>query len=482
MDYLHDLNAFLPGIVVGLAGLIALLIDAYKDDHDGIYGLTVAALTAGLILAVMDMFGPVGEAFSGMITYGGVSAFGSAVVLFGSLFCVLISREHFKALEHDFGEVYAMILFASSGMLALASANNLVMIFIGLETMSICLYVLAGLINDRKMGAEAALKYFLLGAFSTGFLLYGMALLYGATGSLSIPEIARTADSGLLFITGAGLLLVGFFFKISAVPFHMWTPDVYQGTPTTITAYMATASKSAAFVALIVIVSKMLPAETADWSYVIQVIAIITMILGNIIALVQDNMKRMLAYSSIAHAGYLLVGLAAGTPEGYSAVLFYLLAYSIMNIGAFGIVAYYERQQGLDFTDVNNYAGLGFKRPIMGVMLSLFLFSLAGIPPLVGFFGKYLVFAAAINAGMIGLAIVGVLASAASVYYYLRPMVYMYFREPHKDVPFVQAGLIYKTTIIVLAIMTIYFGVAFGGLHDLLSSYYSGNWVALLGG
>ncbi|SHF40246.1 NADH dehydrogenase subunit N [Fodinibius roseus] len=481
MDYLHDLNAFLPGIIVAVAGLIALLIDAYKDDHDGIYGLAVAALGAGLILAVMDMFGPVGEAFSGMITYGGVSAFGSTVVLFGSLFCVLISREYLKAVEHDFGEVYAMILFATTGMLALASANNLVMIFVGLETMSICLYVLAGLIKDRKTGAEAALKYFLLGAFSTGFLLYGMALLYGATGSLSIPEIARQASSDLLFVGGGGLLLVGFFFKISAVPFHMWTPDVYEGTPTTITAYMATASKSAAFVALIVIVSKMIPAETADWSNVIEVIAIITMILGNIIALVQDNMKRMLAYSSIAHAGYLLVGLAAGTPEGYSAVLFYLLAYSIMNIGAFGIVAYYERQQGLDFTDVNNYAGLGFKRPIMGVMLSLFLFSLAGIPPLVGFFGKYLVFAAAINAGMIGLAVVGVLASAASVYYYLRPMVYMYFREPHKDVPFVQAGMVYKTTLIVLAVMTIYFGVAFGGLHDLLSSYYTGNWVAFLG-
>lgn len=480
MDYLHDLNAFLPGIIVGVAGLIALVIDAYKDDHDGIFGLTVVSLAAGLILAVIDMFGPVGEAFSGMITVGGVSAFGNAVVLFGSLFCVLISREYLKAVEHDFGEVYAMVLFATTGMLALASANHLIMIFVGLETMSICLYVLAGLIKERKTGAEAALKYFLLGAFSTGFLLYGMALLYGATGSLSIPEIAQAADSSLLFIVGAGLVLIGFFFKISAVPFHMWTPDVYQGTPTTLTAYMATASKSATFVALILIVSKMIPAETADWSGVIEVIAIITMILGNIIALVQDNMKRMLAYSSIAHAGYLLVGLAAGTPEGYSAVLFYLLAYTIMNVGAFGVVAYYERQQGLDFTDVKNYAGLGFKRPIMGVMLSIFLFSLAGIPPLVGFFGKYLVFAAAINAGMIGLAVVGVLASAASVYYYLRPMVYMYFREPHKDVPFVQSGLVYKSTLILLTIMTIYFGVAFGGLHDLLSSYYAGDWVAHL--
>jgi len=482
MDYLHSINAFLPGVITGVAGLITIIIDSYKNDHDAIYGLTVFSLIAGLALSIMDMFGTAGTAFLGMITYGGVTAFGNSVVLFGSLFCVLISREYLRAIDHDYGEVYAMVLFATTGMLGLASANNLVMIFIGLETMSICLYVLAGLFKDRKIGAEASLKYFLLGAFSTGFLLYGMALLYGATGSLSLPEIAAAASSDLLFLAGAGLLLIGFFFKISAVPFHMWTPDVYQGTPTTLTAYMATASKSASFIALMIVLSKMIPAETAEWGEIIEVIAIITMILGNLIALVQDNIKRMLAYSSIAHAGYLLVGLAAGTPEGYSSVLFYLFAYTIMNVGAFGVVAYYERQQGLDFTDINNYAGLGFKRPLMAVLLSFFLFSLAGIPPFVGFIGKYLVFAAAINAGYIALAIVGVLASAASVYYYLRPMVYMYFRDPHKDVPLVQSGLLFRSTLVILAIMTIYFGVAFGDLHNLLSSYYANDWVALIGG
>ena len=482
MDYLHDITAFLPGIIIGVAGLVAILIDSYKDDHDAIYGVTVVSLVAGLVVSIMDMFGPVGEAFSGMITYGGVSAFGNALVLFGSLFCVLISREYLQAIDHDYGEVYAMVLFATAGMLGLVSANNLVMIFVGLETMSICLYVLAGLIKERKTGAESALKYFLLGAFSTGFLLYGMTLLYGATGSLALPEIAAAASSNMLFVAGAALLLIGFFFKVSAVPFHMWTPDVYQGTPTTLTAYMATASKSASFIALTVVLSKMIPAGTAEWAEVIEVIAILTMILGNIIALVQDNIKRMLAYSSIAHAGYLMVGLAAGTPEGYTAILFYLLAYTIMNVGAFGVVAYYERQQGLDFTDVNNYAGLGFKRPLMGVMLSFFLFSLAGIPPFVGFIGKYMVFAAAIDAGFIALAIVGVLASAASVYYYLRPMVYMYFREPHKDVPLVQSGIVFRSTLIVLAIMTVYFGIAFGDLHNLLSSYYSAEWVTHLTG
>ncbi|MDZ7771778.1 MAG: NADH-quinone oxidoreductase subunit N [Balneolaceae bacterium] len=474
MDYLHDLNAFLPGVVVALAGLAAIMIDAYKDDHEGIFGVTVTALAAALVLSIMDLFGPQGEAFSGMIVYGGTAAFGSAVVLFASLFCVLISREYLIAIDHNFGEVYALVLFATTGMLGLAAADNLIMIFLGLETMSICLYVLAGIVHEEKRGAEAALKYFLLGAFSTGFLLYGMALLYGATGTLDMAGIASAATGDLIFVAGAGLLLTGFFFKIAAVPFHMWTPDVYQGTPTTLTAYMATASKSATFVALILILSRMIPDSTADWGNLLMVISVLTMIAGNLIALVQDNIKRMLAYSSVAHAGYVLVGLAAGTPEGYSAVLFYLFAYSIMNIGAFGVVAYYERQQGLDFTDVNNYAGLGFKRPAMAVMLSIFLFSLAGIPPMVGFFGKYLVFAAAINAGYVGLAITGVLASALSVYYYLRPMVYLYMREPHKEVPFVQPGWLFKGTLLVLAAMTLWFGVAPGEISDLLNSYYAG--------
>lgn len=480
MNYLSDLTVFLPGIIVGIAGLIVILIDAYKNDHEGIFGLTVVSLLAAFVISIFDLFGSTGVAFSGMIVYGGTAAFGSAIVLMGSLFCVMISRDYLRAVEHNFGEVYGLILFATTGMLALAGANDLIMIFIGLETMSICLYVLAGIIKEEKIGAEAALKYFLLGAFSTGFLLYGMALLYGATGTTGLTAIADAAEGNLLFIAGAGFLLVGFFFKISAVPFHMWTPDVYQGTPTTLTAYMATASKSATFVALILVLSRMLPADIADWTQLISIISIITMILGNIIALVQDNVKRMLAYSSIAHAGYLLVGLAAGTPEGYSAVLYYLLAYTIMNIGAFGVVAYYEWQQGLDFTDINNYAGLGFKRPAMGVMLSIFLFSLAGIPPFVGFVGKYQVFAAAINADMVGLAVVGVLASAASVYYYLRPMVYLYMREPHKDVSLVKPGWLFKTSLVILTIMTVYFGIAPGGLSDLLASYYAADWVAVL--
>ena len=376
------------------------------------------------------------------------------------------------------GEVYGMVLFSITGMLGLAVANDLITLFISLETMSICLYVLAGLLKSRKTGAEAALKYFLLGAFSTGFLLYGIALIYGATGSTNLVEIAQAAESSLLFLAGAGMLLAGIFFKVGAVPFHMWIPDVYQGTPTTLTAFMATAAKSATFVALILILIRMLPdSDIADWQSLISTISILTMIVGNLIALAQDNVKRMLAYSSIAHVGYLMVGLAAGTAAGYSGVLYYLFAYTLMNVGAFGVIAYYERNHGLDFTEIDSYAGLGFKMPAMGVMLSVFLFSLAGIPPMVGFAGKYYVFAAAVNAGLIPLAIIGVLASAASVYYYLRVMVFLYFKEAHKEYTLIKPGLVFKTTLLLLAVLTVYYGVEpvlpGSSLMELITSYYS---------
>lgn len=478
MNYLHDLQAFLPGIIVAVTGLAALLLDAFKVKPDTSHTLSIFGLVGALLAAMMSLTEAGGVAFSGMIAYGGVASFGSAVVLTGALFSVIICREYFK--DHDLhsGDVYAMILFATVGMLALATSNDLISFFLGLETMSISLYVMAGLMKTENTGAEAALKYFLLGAFSTGFLLYGIALIYGATGETNFSEIAAAAESTLLFFGGSALLLVGIFFKLGAVPFHMWTPDVYQGTPTPLTGFMATAAKSATFVAFILVLTRMLPeTEAGDWSNVIQVVAILTMIIGNLIALVQDNVKRMLAYSSIAHAGYLLVGLAAGTAAGYSGVLYYLFAYTVMNVGAFGVIAYYERNHGLDFTSIESYAGLGFKVPAMGVMLSIFLFSLAGIPPFVGFVGKYYVFAAAVNAGLVPLAIVGVLASAASVYYYLRVMVYLYFKESHKDLPMIAPGNLFKGTLAILAVLTIYYGVEpvlpISGLIELISSYYT---------
>lgn len=476
MDYSGDLQAFLPGVITAVAGLVVITIEALKSGHKSAYWVTSFSLIVALFFGIQALGTPLTEAFSGMLVHGGIAAFGNVIILIGTLFCVFLSSDYLEGIDHNYNEVYALILFATTGMLGLAGANDLISLFLGLETMSICLYVMAGLIKNEKKGAEGALKYFLLGAFSTGFLLYGAALLYGATGTTSIPGIGAAASNDLLFLAGAALLLIGFLFKISAVPFHMWTPDVYEATPTTLTAYMATASKTATFMALILVLSRALPSvEGLEWQAVLSVVAIITMVFGNIIALVQDNIKRMLAYSSIAHAGYALVGLSAGTVEGYSAVAFYLFAYTIMNVGAFGVVAYYERNKGLDFSDVNNLAGLGFKKPMMGIMLSLFLFSLAGIPPFVGFVGKYYVFAAAINADMVPLAIVGVLASAASVYYYLRVMVYLYFREAQKETEMIDASFLYKGALVILALLTVYYGIEpilpMGGLMDLITGF-----------
>jgi len=472
MDYLQELSTIIPGIIVAVGSLVAIMTDAFSEKAKNTYWIAVVTLATAFAASVVDIFAAPGFAFDGLIAYGGVAAFGQALVLFGTLFCVLISHEYLDEIEHEFGEVYSLVLFAAVGMLALTISNDLIMIFLGIETMSICLYVLAGVIKDEKTGAESALKYFLLGAFSTGFLLYGMALLYGVSGSTNLQEIAAAADQGVIFWVGVGLLLTGFFFKISAVPFHMWTPDVYQGTPTTLTAFMATASKTATYVALIFVLSRMLETAAGDWHGVIKVVAILTMIIGNLIALVQDNVKRMLAYSSVAHAGYLLVGLAAATPEGYSAVLYYLMVYTFMNIGAFGVIAYYEKHKALDFTEIENYAGLGFKQPAMAIMLSIFLFSLAGIPPFAGFIGKYQVFAAAVNVNLIGLALVGVLASAASVYYYLRVMVYLFMRDPQEESTLNNPGFVYKGALIVLTALTIYFGIMPGDVSGLLAGFY----------
>jgi NADH-quinone oxidoreductase subunit N len=476
MNYLHDIQSFLPGIVVAVTGLAAILITVFRKGTGAVYYVSIVGLAVALVLAIQSLFGEAGTAFSGMIVYGGPAAFGTVVVLIGALLSLILSRDYLRDIHLETGEVYGMMLFATTGMAGLAVSNDLISLFVSLETMSISLYVLAGLWYSRKTGAEASLKYFLLGAFSTGFLLYGIALIYGATGQTNLIEIAAAADSSVMFMAGVALLFVGIFFKISAVPFHMWTPDVYQGTPTTLTGFMATAGKAAAFVAFILVLTRMLSgSETGEWSHVIQVIAILTMIVGNLIALAQDNVKRMLAYSSIAHAGYLMVGLAAGTAAGYSGVLYYLFAYTLMNIGAFGVIAYYEKNKALDFTEIDSYAGLGYKVPVMGVMLSIFLFSLAGIPPFVGFIGKYYVFAAAVQADLIALAVIGVLASAASVYYYLRVMVFMYFKDAHREYSLKSPGTLFKLVLILLAVLTIYYGVEpvlpTSGLFELLSSF-----------
>jgi len=313
----------------------------------------------------------------------------------------------------------------------MASAADLIVLFLGLELMSICLYVLAGFFRKRLLSNESSLKYFLLGAFATGFLLYGIALLYGASGTTNIAQIVQNIPAisySPFFWVGIGLLMVGLAFKVGAVPFHMWIPDVYQGSPTTVSGFMATGAKAAAFAAFILLFLHPQSENPDQVKTVLAVISAASMIVGNIIAISQSNIKRMLAYSSIAHAGYMLAGLAAGNDLGRTGILFYLITYTFMNIGAFGILSLLEREEEKNLT-FDDYAGLGSKRPFLAALMAIFMFSLAGIPPFAGFFGKYYVFVAAINSNLTWLAILGVLMSVVSVYYYLRLVVVMYFRE-----------------------------------------------------
>lgn len=471
MESANELLTILPLIIIGAAGLLVMTLDAFTENARLSYWVTIIFSVSALVVSVNALFLPTGTSFHDLITYGGTAAFGSLLVMIGTLFTVLLTRDYLEKIGHHIAEVYSMILFASFGMLLLVQSNNLITLFLGIETMSISLYVLAGLVKGEKKAIEAALKYFLLGAFSTGFLLYGIALLYGASGSTFLVDIAAADNKGLIYWAGVGLLLVGFFFKISIIPFHMWTPDVYQGAPTTITAFMATASKSAGVVAFILVLSRALPEARGEWSDVLWLFAILTMVIGNLLALVQENVKRMLAYSSIAHAGYIMIGLAAGTAAAYNAVLFYLFAYTLMNLGAFGIVAFYEWHKKLDFTEIKNYAGLGFQQPVMGVLMSIFLFSMIGIPPFAGFIGKYRVFASAIDEGLIGLVIVGVLASAASVYYYLRVLIFLYMKENDSGTVLEKPGLIYMIALLILGGLTVYYGINPGNLIDLIGSF-----------
>lgn len=433
---LSDLDGIFSMVVVSVVGLAMVVIDAFRNDHRSLPWLGGTALAVGIVWELSALGRAPDTALFGAVRTGGFAAFVNLIVLAVGLLSIVLSVPYLDRLKHAYGEVYALILFATAGMILLGTANSLVSIFVGLETMSVCLYIMTGLVREDEGSVEAALKYFLLGAFSTGFFLYGIALLYGATGTMVLPEMAaglEASGSVLLFWGGVALLLIGFLFKVSAAPFHMWTPDVYQGAPTTLTGYMSTASKASAFAALILVLFYALPLER--WSFVLAVIAVITMVLGNVLALSQPNVKRMLAYSSIAHAGYILVGLAAATVSGYAGVLYYLLVYAVMNVGAFGVMAFLEwdgkegREQTLD-----SLAGIGFRRPVLATAMGFFMFSLTGLPPLAGFTGKWFVFAPAVNAGLTWLVFIAVLMSAVSAYYYLR-VIYVFWMLSPEEVP-----------------------------------------------
>ena len=374
--------------------------------------------------------------FSGMLEVGGKSAIFNTIFNLGAALIVLASIDFMKKYEADFGEYYILIQSSVLGMMIMASARDIFMIFMGLELMSICFYVLAGINRKKSSANEASLKYFLLGAFATGFIVYGIALIYGTTGSTSIQNLVENFvgySSNILFVLGMILFFVGFSFKVAAVPFHMWVPDVYQGSATTVTGLMSTVGKAAAFSVFIIMLGAVVSYGAPNFfkSY-FAVISALSMVVGSVIAISQDNLKRMLAYSSVSHAGYMIIGLAAGNKYSIAGIIFYLAAYAFMNIGAFAVISVIEGKDDTR-TGIKSYAGLQSKSPFLAAMISLFMFALAGIPPLAGFFGKYYVFFGAIQADLTWLAIVGVLSSVISVYFYIRIVVYAYFKNSEED-------------------------------------------------
>ncbi len=426
-----DILHILPIIIVTATALAILLLEiTIKRAEPVVFIFSIAGLLAAMVSAIYLY--PIREAaFYDMVNVGGFASFFHFIFLIITILTFLISRQYIERMGIYHSEYYAMILFSLVGMMLIASSRDLLMLFIGIELMSISFYVLAGFMRRRLTSNEAALKYFLLGAFATGFLVYGIALIYGSAATTSLPAIAGQLDelfNSTLFWIGVALLTMGFSFKVASVPFHMWAPDVYEGAPTTITSFMSTAGKAAAFSGFLIVVMYAFAGGTEKLQDLFAILAVASMVVGNVIAITQQNLKRMLAYSSIAHAGYMLIGFAAASELGMSGVMFYVVAYGFMNIGAFGVLSMVEYGENKNLT-FDEYKGFASRKPLLAALMAIFMFSLSGIPPFAGFFGKYYIFIAAIQEGYTWLAIVGVLASVVGVYYYIRVIIYMYFYD-----------------------------------------------------
>jgi NADH-quinone oxidoreductase subunit N len=444
-----SLTPLIPlGIVIATAMLL-LLYEVFATDRDRTFCANIAVAGAGIALlfafTALDepprsVFAPASGGPAPMII-DAFTTFATVIMLAGGIITILLSPAYVKNAECDYGEYYSLILFSISGMIVMVAAADLITFFLGLETMSIAVYALTGIRRNDPRAGEAALKYFLMGSFATGFLLFGIALIYGATASVSLEKLHDVMRDGggiePLLAVGLVLVIVGFAFKVAAVPFHMWAPDVYEGAPTPVTGFMSVGVKAAAFAALLRLVLMGLGSaeevENPVWMPVLSVLAVATVLVGNVLALVQQNIKRMLAYSSISHAGYAMIGVVAaarGEESAGSAVLFYLTGYTFMTLGAFGVLTFLERKDGgTEAERFGAFAGVGYKHPALGFAMALFMIGLAGIPPTAGFFGKMYIFTAAIRSGESVLAIVGVIGSLISVYYYLKVIVAFYMRD-----------------------------------------------------
>jgi NADH-quinone oxidoreductase subunit N len=437
-NLLHNLNQILPLVIVIAWSCVLLIVDLFIPKERKGWTALLAAL--GLLFAIgvsIARIGPATAAFNGMIIVDGFSVFLSILFLASGLAGIAVAYDYLKRMEIERGEYYVMLLFSISGMMLMSMANDLIVVFLALELLSIPLYVLAGFARPKLESEEASLKYFLMGAFSGGFVVFGIALVFGATGSTNLTGIFAMISNSFanlpLLVIGAALILVGFGFKVAAVPFHMWTPDVYHGAPSSVTAFMSVGAKAAGFAALLRIFISAFPALSTDLTMVLWTISALTMFLGNVVAIAQSNIKRMLAYSSIAHAGYILMALVpygntAVNSDTISAALFYLVAYALTSFGAWAVVIALEKAEGKGL-ELNDYAGLSRKYPLLAASMAIFMLSFTGVPPTIGFMGKFYLFRTVIEGGYLGLALIGVFTSLISAYYYLRVIVIMYMRE-----------------------------------------------------
>ena len=420
----------LPEIVLALGAMVLLMVGAYRDRSVQLVNVCAFALLVLAAVIVYAMSPGKHTAFGGSFVIDDFARVLKILTLTGSAATIVLARDYLAAEKQERFEFSILILLSTTGMLMLISAADLIALYLGLELMSLALYVVAAINRDSVRSTEAGLKYFVLGALSSGMLLYGASLIYGFTGTVSFAGIAQAAKQGGIGLTfGLVFLFAGFCFKVSAVPFHMWTPDVYEGAPTPVTAFFAAAPKLAAMALTVRTLFAAFPSVTPEWQQIVTFLAIASMALGSFAAIGQRNIKRLMAYSSIGHMGYALVGLAAGTAEGVQGVIVYLAIYLAMTLGTFACILA-MRRNGRMVEDIDQLSGLSNTSPMMAFLLAMLLFSLAGIPPLAGFFAKFYVFLAAINAGLYALAVIGVLLSVVGAYYYLRIFKIMYFDAP----------------------------------------------------
>jgi NADH-quinone oxidoreductase subunit N len=461
---MSGLNAIVPMLCVAAAALAAMTAEAFRAPNEkmpigplGIIGLIGAGVASVLL------WGRNAASF-GVVSADNFGLFVTWILVIVGILSIALSGPVIEREGLPVGEYYALMLFALSGMILMATAVDLLVIFLALEVLSLAVYVLTGIRRDSPLATEAALKYFLLGAFASAFFLYGIAFTYGITGSTRLDRVgsafaAQAMRPSALHLAAVGLLLVGFAFKVAAVPFHMWTPDAYDGAPPSVTGFMSTGVKAAAFAAFARVFLSALEPMRADWGQVLAVITAATMIVGTLVGVVQTSVKRMLAYSSIAHGGYLLLAIVAANDEGKGAILFYLLTYAVTNLGAFGVIGVLESRDRAN-DRVRDYAGLWSREPALAGLMTIFLLSLGGFPPFGGFIAKWYVFTAAMQAGETTLAIIGVLTSVISVFFYLRVVVMMYMTPAPGDAAAV-APLpgIARAALVVAAILVLYLGV-----------------------